>query len=168
VTNDDSASDWEANFVSSHPPRDIDLDAVMENVGGEVAASWRRTTELHNLWKAHQRSKEIRLDELSGEELQAEVVAALSKTERILTETPIDDVLARHGWSEQLTNILSTRHAEIRAMVEDGRYRPNSSYSELSRELIDVIDPKTEDALQDAVYECQSLLRAVSRRSHPE
>jgi hypothetical protein len=158
--------DWISGFA--HPPRAIDLDAVMEKAGGEVAASWRQTTELHELWKADRRSKEIRLDELSGEELQAEVIAALTKTERILSETPIDYVLKSHGWSERLANTISARLAVIRANVESGRYRGNSNYSELGRMLIEEIDPKTEDALTKAVYECQSLLRAVSRRSHPE
>jgi hypothetical protein len=168
VTNDDSTSRSDSNFVFGGSSPAIDLDAVSEKVGGEVAANWRKATERVNLWKADQRSEEIRLGELPSLELQAEVVAALSKAERILTETPIDDVLASHGWSEQLTNILSTRLAVIRANVESGRYRANSSYSELGRELLDVIDPRTEDALQDEVYGCQTLLRAVSRRSHPE
>jgi hypothetical protein len=112
--------------------------------------------------------EEIRDNELPSQERKAELVAALTKTERMLSETPIDDVLASHGWSEQLANTLATRLAAIRANVERGRYRANSNYSELGRMLIEELDPKTEDALKDAVYECQSLLRAVSRRLHPE
>jgi len=111
--------------------------------------------------------EEIRDNELPSEERPAELVAALTKTEMMLSETPIDDVLASHGWSEQLANTLAARVAAIRANVEQGRYRANSNYSELGRMLIEEIDPKTEDALKDAVYECQSLLRAVSRQLYP-
>ena len=162
MANDDSISE-------GHPPRAIDLDAAIEKFGGEEAARWRRTPrnlERRTLSKAEQRLQAIRHGELAGQELQAEVVAALTKTEQLLFETPIDDVLKSHGWSERMAQSLAAHLAVIRAMVEDGRYRANSSYSELS--LLDGIDPKSRDALQDAVYELQSLLRVASLRSHPE
>ena len=173
MTADDSTSHSDSGFVFGDPSREIDLDAALEKAGGEVAARWRRTmeplkVERRKLSEAEKRLQAIRHGELSGEELQAEVVAALTKTERLLSETPLDDVLKSHGWSEQLAGILAERLAVIRAMVEDGRYRVNSTYSELGRTLIQVINPKTNDVLQAAVYECQSLLRVASIRSHPE
>jgi len=165
---DDSKSGSAPSFIIADPSRVIDLDAVMEKAGGEVAARWRQTNERQELWQTEQRLEKIRLDELPNEELQAEVVAALTKTERILSETTIDDVLASHGWSERLASTLSARLAVIRANVESGSYPADSPYSELGRTLIEEIDPKAEDALKDAVYECQFLLRALSRRLHPE
>lgn len=164
--------DWDARLLAGDPPRAIDLDAVMEKAGGDVAARWRRTTgrttERRKLSKADKRLQAIRHGELSGEELQAQVIAALTETETILTETLIDDELASHGWSEQLAHAIAAHLAVNRAMVEDGRYRANSTYSELGRMIIEEIDPRTEDALKAAVYGCQSLLRVASLRSHPE
>ena len=173
MTADDSTSHSDSGFVFGDPSREIDLDAALEKAGGEVAARWRRTmeplkVERRKLSEAEKRLQAIRHGELSGEELQAEVVAALTTAESLLSETPIDGVLASHGWSERLASTISTRLAVMRAMAEDGRYRGNSTYSELGRMIIEEIDPRTEDALTAAVYECQSLLRAASRRSHPE
>jgi hypothetical protein len=55
-------------------------------------------------------------------------------------------------------------------MVEDGRYRVNSRYPELSlteERWATQFDPKTRDALQDAILEVQALLRVASLQSHP-
>jgi hypothetical protein len=116
------------------------------------------------------RLQAIRRGDLAGEELQAEVVSALAETERILTETPIDAVLLSHGWSEGRAHTFAAHLAVIRAMVEDGRYRANSRYPELSltETTEPQFEPKTRDALQDAILRLQSLLRAASLQSHPE
>ena len=121
--------------------------------------------------KALDRLEAIRHGELTGEELQAQVVATLAETERILTETPIDGVLLSKGWSERRAYSLAAHLAEIRAMVEDGRYRANSRYPELSlteEPWAPLLDPKTRDALQDAILKVQALLRVASLQSHPK
>src|ERR1700722_18896073 len=107
--------------------------------GGEVAASSRRLTKRQR----EDRLQSIRHGELAGEELQAQVVAALAETERILTETPIDGALLSNGWSERRARGFAAHLAEIRAMVEDGRYRANSRYPEfnLSEPWIHQFDP---------------------------
>ena len=55
-------------------------------------------------------------------------------------------------------------------MVEGGRYRANSRYPELSltETTEPQFDPKTRDALQDAILDLQALLRVASLPSHPE
>ena len=149
VTTDDSKSRSDSGFAQgdpSHVPR-------------------RLTTRQRD-----DRLQAIRHGELAGDELQAQVVAALAETERILTETPIDGALLSNGWSERRAHGFAAHLAEIRAMVEDGRYRVNSRYPELSlteEPWATQFDPKTRDALQDAILEVQALLRVASLQSHP-
>jgi hypothetical protein len=149
VTTDDSKSRSDSGFAQgdpSHVPR-------------------RLTTRQRD-----DRLQAIRHGELAGDELQAQVVAALAETERILTETPIDGALLSNGWSERRAHGFAAHLAEIRAMVEDGRYRVNSRYPELSlteERWATQFDPKTRDALQDAILEVQALLRVASLQSHP-
>ena len=159
MTSDDSTSRSDSGFVLGEPSR------ANEKAGGEVARSRRLTKR-----QADDRLQAIRHGELAGEELQAQVVAALAETERILTETPIDGALLSNGWSERRAHSFAAHLAEIRAMVEDGRYRANSRYRELSlteEPWATQFDPKTRDALQDAILEVQTLLRVASLQSHP-
>ena len=141
---------------------------VTDSQGEQKAqeASSRRATKL----QADDRLQAIRHGELAGEELQAEVITALVETERILTETPIDGALLSNGWSERRAHSFAAHLASIRAMVEGGRYRANSRYPELSltETTEPQFDPKTRDALQDAILDLQALLRVASLPSHPE
>ena len=161
MTTDDATLRSDSGFVVGDPSH------VNEKAGGEVAASSRRLTKRQR----DDRLQAIRHGKLSGEELQAQVVAALAETERILTETPIDGALLSNGWSERRAHSFATHLAEIRAMVEDGRYRANGRYSELSlteEPWAVQFDPKTRDALQDAILEVQALLRVAGLQSHPK
>ena len=161
MTTDDSTSRSDSGFVLGDP------SPANEKAGGDVAASPRRLTKRQR----DDRLEAIKHGELAGEELQAQVVAALADTERILTETPIDGALLSNGWSERRAYSFAKHLAEIRAMVEDGRYRANSRYSELNlteEPWAVQFDPKTRDALQDAILDVQALLRVASLQSHPK
>jgi hypothetical protein len=142
---------------------------VVTDSQGDQTAQEARSRRLTHRQK-DDRLQAIRHGELAGEELQAEVISALTETERILTETPIDGALLSNGWSERRAHRFAAQLAVIKTMVEDGRYRANSRYPELSltETTEPQFDPKTRDALQDAILELQSLLRAASLQSHPK
>lgn len=95
----------------------------------------------------------------SQEQLKSIATASLGEAEAILRNTPIDETLAGHGWTEWFAEVIADTCAKCREDLEANRYEYEWGGGGLMRQMQDEISPTTSDVLKESVAKAYDALR---------
>lgn len=123
----------------------IDLDALMEAAGGEVAARWRAAGASQQAWHTYRQAEEAYWDTVTVRELTLYTGATLRLTETTLRKTTLTPEHREHGWSERLIELLASMCAEFRVEVETDSFANPGAGQELVRTKMEEISPTWPD-----------------------
>jgi hypothetical protein len=112
--------------------------------------------------KAALQAEMNRLTLLETQERASDVLRSVAEA---LRATPLAARLQGHGWSQGLMGRLAEECDRIVGLIESGCDPSKLAAMGLGRWIRDTLDPRTTDALHDAVYQADDYLTALAERT---
>ena len=121
------------------------LDALMEEAGGEAAAQWRAAGISVRAWETYREAEQAYWETVDLRELKLQTLATVRMAETTLLKTVLSPEHRRHGWSDEIIEILASMCTDFREQVEAATFaNPKAGYA-LGRTKMEAVSPKWPD-----------------------